>query len=57
MSDEKLDQLLERIDTSKRDTIRKIVIGAGFAVPTVGSFAVTDLAYGQVGSPGTTSAV
>ncbi|HXJ77991.1 MAG TPA: hypothetical protein VMS64_04830 [Candidatus Methylomirabilis sp.] len=50
MSTDKFEQALAALEPSKRALLKGIVAGAAFAVPTVASFAVSDLAYGQVGS-------
>jgi hypothetical protein len=51
MSDDtRLEPVLTAVSPEKRDTLRKIIAGAAFAVPTVASFAVADLAFAQVGS-------
>ena len=39
-SDTRLDQALETIDAGKRDSMRKLVVGAAFAAPVVASFAI-----------------
>jgi hypothetical protein len=51
----KLEGVLENIDPGKRDFIKGLVVGVGFAIPTIASFSVTDLAMAQPGSPPTTS--
>ena len=45
MSDEqKMDQVLERIEPSRRDAVRKILIGAAiYAAPVVASFSMDSL--------------
>ena len=53
---ERLEHVLRTLDPSKRDLIKKLVVGVAFAVPTVASYAVKDLAFASVGSPGTTVA-
>jgi hypothetical protein len=50
MSDDRLDEVLKTVDPEKRGFIRKLVVGAAFVVPTVASFAVSDLAYAHIGS-------
>jgi len=50
MADDKLEQALSAVDPKKRDLLKKMLIGAAFAVPTVASFSVRDLAYGQISS-------
>ena len=39
-SDARLDAALETIDATKRDSMRKLVIGAAFVAPVVASFAI-----------------
>jgi len=51
MADDKLEQALSAVDPKKRDLLKKMLVGAAFAVPTVASFSVRDLAYGQISSP------
>lgn len=38
-----LDRALEEIDTSKREMLRKLVVGAAFVVPAVMTFSVDGL--------------
>ncbi len=38
-----LDRALQEIDTSRRDMLRKLVIGAAFVVPAVMTFSVDGL--------------
>jgi hypothetical protein len=40
-------KFIERIDVSKRSSIRKMVIGTAFAVPTVVSFSMSGLAVNE----------
>jgi hypothetical protein len=54
MSADRLDHVLGSLDPAKRALIKKMAIGVAFAVPTVASFAVKDVAFAAVGSPGTT---
>lgn len=56
MSEDKLDKVLEAVEPSRRAILKKMVIGAGFAVPIIVSFSVTELAAQGVGS-GSTSTV
>jgi hypothetical protein len=37
------DQALAAVDSSKRDTLRKLILGAAFVVPMVASFSVDGL--------------
>jgi hypothetical protein len=53
MSD-RLEQVLKTLDPSKRAMIKRLVVGVAFAVPTVASYPVKELAFAAVGSPGTT---
>jgi hypothetical protein len=55
MAGEKLHQVLQVVDPAKRDFLKKLVVGAAFAVPTMASFSVKDLAQASAGSPITTS--
>jgi hypothetical protein len=55
--DTRLDQVLHKVNPERRGTLKKIIAGAAFVVPTVASFAVADLAYGSVGSGVTTTTV
>ena len=50
MENEKLEHVLRTVDPAKRAFVRKVVIGAAFAVPIVASYSVKDLAYATVGS-------
>jgi len=55
MSDEKLERVFQTVDDpGKRATLKKLVLGAAFAVPIIASFSVKDLAYAGTGSLGTT---
>jgi hypothetical protein len=52
-------KFIERIDASKRSSIRKMVLGTAFVVPTVVSFSMSGLAVneahaGSYSSNGTT---
>jgi Na+/H+-dicarboxylate symporter len=40
-------KLIDRIDESKRTSIRKMVVGAAFIVPTVASFSLNGLAINE----------
>ena len=55
MGNEKLDQVLRTVDPAKRGTLKKLVLGATFAVPIIASYSVKDLAYATVGSCPVTS--
>src|SRR5262245_46838235 len=57
MDDEKLEQVLRIVDPAKREFLKKLVIGAAFAVPIVASYPVKDLALAQPGSGPTTSSI
>jgi len=37
---DRLDQALETIDSSKRESMRKLLVGAAFVPPAVASFAI-----------------
>ena len=54
MSD-KLDKHLEGVDEERRAAIKKLVLGAAFAVPVLSTFAIDGKALAQVVSPNTTS--
>lgn len=54
MNDEKLEQVLQKVEPEKRSTLRKLVLGAAFAVPVIASFSVKELAAAGTGSFGTT---
>jgi hypothetical protein len=43
---ERMERALETIDQTKRDSLRKIVVGAVFVAPVVASFAISGLAVG-----------
>ena len=47
MGDDKIDQVLRTVDPAKRTTLKKLVIGAAFAVPIIASYSVKDLAYAR----------
>ena len=55
MAADRFEHVLGTLDPSKRELIKKLVVGVAFAVPTVASYAVKDLAFAAVGSPGTTT--
>jgi hypothetical protein len=55
MAGDKVDDILRNVDPERRSFLRKLVIGAGFAVPIVASYSVKDLAYAQIGSPPSTT--
>jgi len=55
MEKERFEQVLSTLDPSKRALLKRIVVGAAFAVPIISSFPVKDLAFGQVGSITTTT--
>lgn len=57
MNDEKIDQVLDKVDPRRRMLLKKLVLGAGFAIPVVASFSVKELAAAGVGSGGTTLTV
>jgi hypothetical protein len=50
MGDDKLDRALRTVDPGRRALLKKLVLGAAFAVPIVLSFSVKDLAHAQTGS-------
>ena len=43
----RMEKALETIDASKRESLRKLVGGAAFAVPVVASFAINGLTIGS----------
>ena len=53
MNDKKLEQVLDKVDPGRRTMLRKLVLGAGFAVPVIASFSVKELAAAGTGSLGT----
>jgi hypothetical protein len=55
MTEEKLDSALEAVDPGRRAMIKKLVLGAAFAVPIIASFSVTDLHAQAVGSLSTST--
>src|SRR5262249_7750762 len=50
MANNKFEEALAGLDVEKRALLKRIVAGAAFAVPTIASFAVSDLAAGPIGS-------
>jgi hypothetical protein len=38
-----VDQALESVDAAKRETLRKLILGAAFVVPVVASFSIDGL--------------
>ena len=50
MANNKFEEALTALDAEKRALLKRIVAGAAFAVPTIASFAVSDLAAGTIGS-------
>ena len=57
MTKEGFEQALSALTPSKRTFLKGIVAGAAFAIPTITSFPVRDLAFGQVGTGITTTTV
>jgi hypothetical protein len=53
MNEEKLDSALQTVDPGRRAIIKKLVLGAAFAVPIIASFSVTELHAQAVGSVST----
>jgi hypothetical protein len=43
-------KVLDVVNPSKREFVKKLIIGTAFAVPLVSSVAVADLSAGAVGS-------
>jgi hypothetical protein len=56
MANDRFEQALATLDPNKRALLKRIVAGAAFVVPAIASFAVADLAYGQIGSCSTSTA-
>ena len=52
--EQKIERVLSVVNPARRAAIKKLIV-IGFAVPTINSFAVKDLAYATVGSPGTST--
>ena len=52
--DQKIERVLSIVNPARRTAIKKLIV-IGFAIPTINSFAVRDLAYATVGSPGTST--
>jgi len=50
MAEDKFEQVLKVVDPGKRDFLKKLVVGAAFAVPTIASFSVKDLAHASIRS-------
>jgi hypothetical protein len=44
---ERLDQALEKVDTGRREALRKLVTTSAFAAPVVVSFAINGLTVGS----------
>jgi hypothetical protein len=55
MNDEKLEQVLQKVEPEKRSMLKKLVVGAAFAVPVIASFSVKELAAAGTGSFATTT--
>jgi hypothetical protein len=45
MKNEKLDHVMRTVDPAKRLFLKKLVLGAGFAIPIVASFSLRDMAH------------
>lgn len=43
MSEEKIDTLLEKVDTEKRILLKRLILGTVFAVPAIASFPMDGL--------------
>ena len=50
MDNEKIELVLRTVEPAKRVFLKKLVIGAAFAVPIIASYSVKDLAYATVAS-------
>ena len=57
MNDEKLEQVLQKVEPEKRSMLKKLVVAAGFAVPVIASFSVQELAQADIGSMGITTTI
>jgi hypothetical protein len=57
MEQEKVEQALHAVDPAKREFLKKLLVGAAFAVPTIASFSVKDLAHASVASPITITSI
>jgi hypothetical protein len=55
--DDKVDGLLRDVDPRKRGFLKKLIVGAAFAVPMVASYSVKDLAFAQGSLTTTTTTV
>jgi hypothetical protein len=47
MSQDKLDDTLQKVDPAKRDFVKALVIGTAFVVPTVASFSMKGISIYQ----------
>ena len=45
--DDRVDSVLQDVDPQKRALLKKLIVGAAFAVPMVASYSVKDLAFAQ----------
>ena len=53
---DKNDQALEKIDASRRDTVRKLVLATAFTAPVISTFAIDGkMNAAFAGNPNTTS--
>ena len=52
--DQRIERVMSIVSPGRRTAIKKL-IAIGFAVPAISSYAVSDLAYATVGSPGSTT--
>lgn len=50
MDTDKIEQVLRTVDPAKRTFLKKLVIGAAFAIPIIASYSVKDLSYAKVTS-------
>jgi len=55
MTEEKLDHILASVEPSRRAILKKMLLAAGFVVPIIASFPVTQLAAAGMGSGGGTT--
>ena len=48
---DKVDEVLRDVDPRKRAFLKRLIVGAAFAVPMVASYSVKDLAFAQSVAP------
>jgi hypothetical protein len=58
MSEEKIDSLLEKVDTEKRIVLKRLILATVFAVPAIASFPMDGLnIYALAQNPNSTASV